>query len=563
MTDAPGWPGIPPRWTSSAKTGVGTALSPVSRVWFTISHGILNEIYYPRVDQACTRDFGLIVTDGDGFFAEEKRDCTSAIEALEDGVPAFQHDQHPYRRALPHHQARVHRSAPRRGAAADPVRAAARPAHCGCSPACAASGQRRRAQHRLDRQLQGPDDAVRRGRRHLAGAGCVFCRFLACSVGFVGRQRRLAAAAAATATLTVHYDRAADGNVALTAELDLSDRADRAGARLRPQRRPRRRSACAPACNRRWTRCWRNTPQTGAPGRQGCARSTGRSNGHNTYRISTAVLRCHESPTFPGGLIASLSIPWGASKGDDDLGGYHLVWPRDLVQTAGALPGLRRARRGAARAALPARGAGGGRTLAAELLAGRHGVLARRCSSTSAPSRSCWWRWPGANGAVGQPQLAAFWPMVRARRRLRRAQRPDDRPGPLGGGRRLYAVHPRRGDRRPAGRRRSGGALRRRRTWPGSCAIPPTLERADRDLDLRRGHRAGADVRRGRAITCASCRSVPGEAAAAQTRAMVALRNRPPGRRCAAGDGAGQRRMRWPWCGSACARPTIRACWTR
>jgi len=51
---APGWPGIEPRWTSSAKTGVGTALNLHSRVWFTLSHGILNEIYFPRVDQACT-----------------------------------------------------------------------------------------------------------------------------------------------------------------------------------------------------------------------------------------------------------------------------------------------------------------------------------------------------------------------------------------------------------------------------------------------------------------------------------------------------------------------------
>ena len=89
MTDAPGWPGIPPRWTSSAKSGVGTALSPVSRVWFTLSHGILDEIYYPRVDQACTRDFGMIVTGADGLFAEEKRDCRCEIAGLEDGVPAF------------------------------------------------------------------------------------------------------------------------------------------------------------------------------------------------------------------------------------------------------------------------------------------------------------------------------------------------------------------------------------------------------------------------------------------------------------------------------------------
>jgi glucoamylase len=55
------------------------------------------------------------------------------------------------------------------------------------------------------------------------------------------------------------------------------------------------------------------------------------------YRASTAVLRTHESKDFLGGIIASLSIPWGFNKGDEDLGGYHLVWPRDLVETAGAL----------------------------------------------------------------------------------------------------------------------------------------------------------------------------------------------------------------------------------
>jgi GH15 family glucan-1,4-alpha-glucosidase len=46
-------------------------------VWFTLSHGILDEIYSPRVDYACTRNFGLIVTDGRGYFSEEKRDAAS------------------------------------------------------------------------------------------------------------------------------------------------------------------------------------------------------------------------------------------------------------------------------------------------------------------------------------------------------------------------------------------------------------------------------------------------------------------------------------------------------
>jgi hypothetical protein len=86
---APGWPGIPARWTSSAKSGVGTALSSKSAVWFTLSHGIFNEIYYPRIDQACVRDMGMFVTDGAWFRSEEKRDAHTEVRWLEQGVPAF------------------------------------------------------------------------------------------------------------------------------------------------------------------------------------------------------------------------------------------------------------------------------------------------------------------------------------------------------------------------------------------------------------------------------------------------------------------------------------------
>jgi len=89
MRSAPGWPGIPPRWTSSAKSGIGTSLRASSRVWFTLSHGILNEVYYPSLDEACIRDLGLIVTDGEKFFSEEKRDTRSTPDLVEPGVPAY------------------------------------------------------------------------------------------------------------------------------------------------------------------------------------------------------------------------------------------------------------------------------------------------------------------------------------------------------------------------------------------------------------------------------------------------------------------------------------------
>ncbi len=59
--------------------------------------------------------------------------------------------------------------------------------------------------------------------------------------------------------------------------------------------------------------------------------------GGRLYRRSHSLLLAHEDKTYPGAMIASLSIPWGESKGDEDLGGYHLVWTRDLCNSAMAL----------------------------------------------------------------------------------------------------------------------------------------------------------------------------------------------------------------------------------
>src|SRR6185437_7205883 len=61
MTRAPGHPGIAPTWASSAKDLVGSTLGP-SRVWFTLGYGIVNEVYYPRIDIPQIRDLGFIVT---------------------------------------------------------------------------------------------------------------------------------------------------------------------------------------------------------------------------------------------------------------------------------------------------------------------------------------------------------------------------------------------------------------------------------------------------------------------------------------------------------------------
>src|ERR1700737_2543628 len=67
-----GHPGIEPRWTRSAKDGVGTAYSASSRLWYSLSSGILNEVYYPTIDRPQIRDLQYLISDGATFFRDER-----------------------------------------------------------------------------------------------------------------------------------------------------------------------------------------------------------------------------------------------------------------------------------------------------------------------------------------------------------------------------------------------------------------------------------------------------------------------------------------------------------
>ena len=92
-------------------------------------------------------------------------------------------------------------------------------------------------------------------------------------------------------------------------------------------------------------------------------------------RASHAVILAHEDKTYSGAFIASASIPWGASKSDDDLGGYHLVWTRDMVQSATALLGGGRVESARGGAGLSCMHATSGWRVCAELLGQRCSVL--------------------------------------------------------------------------------------------------------------------------------------------------------------------------------------------
>ena len=343
MTDAPpryapGWPGIPPHWTSSAKSGVGTALNQHSKVWFTLSHGILNEVYFPRVDQACTRDMGFIVTDGRAFFSEEKRHCTFENRPFEPGIPGYElvntcgsgryriHKEvftDPYRNVV----LQKIRFEPLQGQLSDYHLYALLAPHLAN---CGYGNTGWVGDYKGFPMLFAEHDGTA-----LALASSVPWKKR--SVGFVGVSDGWQDL---SAHFEMHweYTRAEDGNIACIGEIDLtrcngefvlalgfggiwSESGQQARSSLFEDYAEHRQHYVA-----QWKN-WQATLLTLDEPKRQC----------DLYRASTAVLRTHESKDFLGGIIASLSIPWGFSKGDEDLGGYHLVWPRDLVETAGAL----------------------------------------------------------------------------------------------------------------------------------------------------------------------------------------------------------------------------------
>src|ERR1039457_2298445 len=79
---APGGPGIEPRWTRGAKDAVGTAYSTASRVWYTVANGVITECYYPTIDTPQIRDLQHLVSDGETFFHDERRNMHSTIDCM-------------------------------------------------------------------------------------------------------------------------------------------------------------------------------------------------------------------------------------------------------------------------------------------------------------------------------------------------------------------------------------------------------------------------------------------------------------------------------------------------
>ena len=323
----------PAVWATGKKDAVGTALGR-SKLWFTLGRGIVTEVFYPHVDVPQIRELGFLIADGQGFWQD--------VKALPDPEQGMEDDRVP----IPFVRHRHDRFDFRFRVCPDPDRDVLLvdfalegdddlTVYVLCVSRLGADARSNRAfaAHWQGRPVlwaeQGPFGLAICGREGHGAAALG-----PCSVGEVGASD-LWQDFHRHGRMTWQYREAGPGEVSLGGALPRQGTLALGLA-----------SSKEAAATNAWsalTQGFSRAVQAYAAGWQAWhgTRMPPEDLAHELspaikalYTRSATVLKVHEDRTFPGALVASLSVPWGETSAT--LGGYHLVWSRDLVETAGA-----------------------------------------------------------------------------------------------------------------------------------------------------------------------------------------------------------------------------------
>jgi glucoamylase len=343
---AGGGPGDTPTWSRSDKQGIGTAFSESSQLWYSMAEGVVTEVYYPTIDTPQIRDLQYLATDGATYFHDGRRNFTSAPEVLDGGAPGFRLTN--TAQGTPYTIIEEIISAPEESCLLVHTRVQAdqmllNRLHLYALLAPHLGGRGWDNSGDVAETAYGRVLVASREATWLALGATV--PFLKCSCGYIGatdgwtdiiKNRRL---------MSWEFDTAPHGNIALTGEIDLSRGPEfilglAFGSSLNSALVTLWGALALPFSGHRsrFLAQWQGADQGIEPA--GYANVTG--DGGRLYRICRNVLTTHEDKTYDGALIASLSVPWGDHAQDDPdprvrSRGYHLVWTRDMCNSASAL----------------------------------------------------------------------------------------------------------------------------------------------------------------------------------------------------------------------------------
>jgi glucoamylase len=314
---APGKPGVAPNWCASDKDLVITTLGP-SRIWATVGHGVVNEVFWPSTGWPEIRELDFIVAKEDRWWdIKHLGNYELSTPRAYVPLPAIRHQGDGFALTL----------------------------HVTCDDlrdvvlvrfTLEGDGHRLYAlvAPRLGAEGETNSAWTERGAFYAKGDGAFLCLrsdagFERQSIGYAGQSdgwedfRQ-------NGRMTWSYARAEDGNVAMIGELGaeqgtvaISFGASRYGVETLS------RASLAEGFHSVRTRVEKKWEEWGAnwdPPPQLDNRF------RDCVEHSVAVLKSCEDRLFQGAVVASLSIPWGNERRDS--GAYHFVWARDSVESA-------------------------------------------------------------------------------------------------------------------------------------------------------------------------------------------------------------------------------------
>ncbi|MEE2744619.1 MAG: glycoside hydrolase family 15 protein [Bdellovibrionota bacterium] len=328
--EAFGWPGLTGNWSQAKKVQVGTfyekegARSPL---WFTNTQGILSEVYFPTIDQAQIKDSQFLVTDGKTFFSEEKKDLVHNVKVIHPGLVQMINEDPKKKFSIRHTFFTLGDSSTLIDEVIIKTKVDGLKFFLLTNPHLKNNASRDNLEVTAEGFKSYEEDIN-------LNISCSL-GFRKKSVGFVGfsdgyqdlfKNKKM----------DYQFGWAKNGNVASLGEVNL----------------PRKKGSYKFYIVYQFS----NNKEVSYP--KSFFYEKEKENYKNSwdkyflelkkmrgldleteafYWRSLYTLKVHEDKRNRGALIASLSIPWGESQYENETGGYHLIWPRDLFHVSLAL----------------------------------------------------------------------------------------------------------------------------------------------------------------------------------------------------------------------------------
>ncbi|MGZ3807485.1 MAG: glycoside hydrolase family 15 protein [Bacteriovorax sp.] len=329
--EAFGAPGLPGSWSSARKVQVGTFFeggkSPKSPLWFTLAEGTLTEVYYPTIDQGQIKDSQFLITDGASFFQQE-RDLKHQTVVLSPSLVKIINEDFSGRYKISHTYFTLKDSA----TLVDEVEVQMN--QDGIHLYLLTKPQlNNTAAH--DVATVTPEGFFFRENQTALQVGAS-TGFRKKSVGFVGSSDGYQDLSR-DYKMDYEFTSATNGSVASTGEIEIPQTKGTYKIYVTYQfgdTATGKKLADYAQAKNEYVSGWNNYLNgLRVPKNLSSSQSL-------LYLRSLYTLKCHEDKFNPGAFIASLSVPWGETQIESpgtEIGGYHLIWPRDLFNVSVAL----------------------------------------------------------------------------------------------------------------------------------------------------------------------------------------------------------------------------------